>query len=404
MNFPRQAVILSGGKGTRLKQVSKNVPKPLIKLDGVPFLKYQINYLSQFPFQEIILLCGYKQKKFENFADNIKQKKIPIKVIYEDKILGTGGAIINAKKYLDDIFFLCNGDTFFQINLIDFFHKFTKEKSDGIIALKKSNNNNRYSEVKVNKNIITLFSDLPVKKNKLYNCGYYFFKKKLFFEKKIKKSLENEMLPIICKKYKISYKTFSDKLLDIGIPKDLKYAEIYFKKFNKRKYILLDRDGVINKENNYVHKWKDFKLIPGIIKLLKNLNKKKIPIFIVSNQAGVGKGYYGISDVENLHNKFINFLTSKKIFINQIYYCCHHKKATINKFKKNCSFRKPNNSFFKLIRKSWNLKSNNAILIEDNLNNKLFASKSNIKFILFDLKKNKDIYKFFVNSCKKFLL
>ena len=404
MNFPRQAVILSGGKGTRLKQVSKNVPKPLIKLDGVSFLKYQINYLSQFPFQEIVLLCGYKQKKFKNFVDNIKHKKIPVKIICEDKLLGTGGAIINAKKYLDDIFFLCNGDTFFQINLIDFFYKFTQEKSDGIIALKKSNKDNRYSEVKVNKNRITLFSDLPVKKNKLYNCGYYFFKKKIFFGKKIKKSLENEMLPNICKKYKISYKTFNDKLLDIGIPKDLKYAEKYFEKFNKRKFILLDRDGVINKENNYVHKWKDFKLIPGIIKLLKNLNKKKIPIFIVSNQAGVGKGYYKISDVENLHNKFINLLISKKIFINQIYYCCHHKNATIKKYKKNCSFRKPNNFFFKLIKKSWNLKSNNAILIEDNLKNKLFATKSNIKFILFDLKKNQNIYKFFINTCKKFLL
>ena len=64
MNFPNQAVILSGGQGTRLKQVSKNIPKPLINLDGIPFLKYQINYLSQFPFKEIILLCGYKKKKF----------------------------------------------------------------------------------------------------------------------------------------------------------------------------------------------------------------------------------------------------------------------------------------------------------------------------------------------------
>ena len=122
IKFPRQAVILSGGQGTRLRKISKNVPKPLLKLDGVSFLKYQINYLSQFPFQEIVLLCGYKQKQFKNFVASIKQTKIPIKIIYEDKILGTGGAIINAKEYLDDIFFLCNGDTFFQINLISFHH------------------------------------------------------------------------------------------------------------------------------------------------------------------------------------------------------------------------------------------------------------------------------------------
>ena len=404
MNFPNQAVILCGGQGTRLKHVSKNIPKPLINLDGIPFLKYQINYLSQFPFKELILLCGYKKKKFENFVKNINQNKIPIKIIYEDKILGTGGAIINARKYLDDIFFLCNGDTFFEINLINFFNKFIKQKGDGIVALKKSYKNNRYGEVKVNRNKITSFSNYPVKKNKLYNCGYYFFKKKIFLGKKIKRSLENEILPVVCKKHKIYYEVFKDELIDIGIPKDLNYAKKYFNKYNKRKFIILDRDGVINKERNYVHKWKDFKLIPGILKLLKYLNKKKIPIFVVSNQAGVGKGYYKISDVDELHNKFTKFLISKKIYINKFYYCCHHKNAIINKYKKDCLFRKPNNSFFKLISDSWNLKSNNALLLEDNLKNKGFASRSKIKFILFDLKKNKNIYKFFLKSCKKFLL
>ena len=61
--FPSQAVILVGGLGTRLKNFTKKTPKPLLKLDGNTFVDYQINFLSRYQFEEIILLCHYKKKR-----------------------------------------------------------------------------------------------------------------------------------------------------------------------------------------------------------------------------------------------------------------------------------------------------------------------------------------------------
>ena len=183
-DFPRQAVILVGGKGSRLGRITKRVPKPLIKFDKNHFLNYQINYLSQFPFKEILLLCGYKRNYFKKIKYH--SNKIKIKIINEKKTLGTGGAISNALSSLDDIFFLCNGDTFFEINLFDLYDSFDKNRNDGIIALKKATYAARYSKVIIKNNIINSFTKDKVKKEETFNCGFYFLKKKLFNNKKKK--------------------------------------------------------------------------------------------------------------------------------------------------------------------------------------------------------------------------
>jgi D-glycero-D-manno-heptose 1,7-bisphosphate phosphatase len=187
---------------------------------------------------------------------------------------------------------------------------------------------------------------------------------------------------------------FNEKLIDIGVLKDLNLAKKFFKKYNKRKFIILDRDGIINQDYGYICKWSNFKFIPGLIKFLKFLNKKKIPIFVITNQAGIAKGFYTENALRKLHSKLLNHLMLKKIFINQIYYCPHHINAKLKEYKKNCKFRKPNNSFYHLLKKQWILKSNNAIFIDDKINHKDFSIKSKIKFFYFNVKKNKNLFNF----------
>lgn len=390
-HFPRQAVILVGGKGSRLGKITQKTPKPLIKFDKNSFLNYQIDYLLQFKFKEILLLCGYKKNCFEQILH--KRKDVNIKIVYEKQPLGTGGAISNAFKYLDNIFFLCNGDTFFEINLFELYKNFNKNKDDGILALKKAESNERFSKVIVKKTKINLFTQDRVKKNEIFNCGFYFFKKKLFNNKK-KKSLEIDILPSLCKTKKIRYKIFNEKLIDIGVPKDLDLAKKFFKKYNKRKFIILDRDGVINHDYGYICKWNDFKFISGSIKFLKFLNSKKVPIFIITNQAGIGKNFYNEITLKKLHDKLLNYLMSKKIFIKKIYFCPHHVNARLKKYRKNCNFRKPNNGFYKLLKKQWTLKSDNAIFLDDKIENRNFAIKSKIRFFHFDKKKDRNLFNF----------
>ena len=113
-NF-QQAVILVGGLGSRLGKLTKKTPKPLLNIDGHSFIDYQINFLSKFPFKEILLLCGYRGNFFKKKYHLKKKNNTLIKCIIENKKLGTGGALINAKKSLNNYFLLCNGDTFLSL-------------------------------------------------------------------------------------------------------------------------------------------------------------------------------------------------------------------------------------------------------------------------------------------------
>ena len=135
--FPSQAVILVGGLGTRLKNFTKKTPKPLLKLDGNTFVDYQINFLSRYQFEEIILLCHYKKEEFKKLYHNKIINNCKIKCVFERSLSGTAGSIINAKKYLKNTFFLFNGDTFFEIDLIKFFKSFSSNNTNIHIAVKK---------------------------------------------------------------------------------------------------------------------------------------------------------------------------------------------------------------------------------------------------------------------------
>lgn len=110
--------------------------------------------------------------------------------------------------------------------------------------------------------------------------------------------------------------------------------------------VFLDRDGTINKEKNYLYKIEDFEFLPGVISGLKELQQAGFLIVIVTNQSGIARGFYTEEDLENLHKWMLCELEHEGIKIKKIYYCPHHPKAEIEKYRKNCSCRKPKTGLF----------------------------------------------------------
>lgn len=108
----KQAVILSGGFGTRLSHVVSNVPKPMAPIKDKPFLEYIIEQLQKQGFDSFIFLTGYKSEIIENSFTHLPNTRF----VKEETALGTGGAILNAFDFLNDDFYVINGDTFFDID------------------------------------------------------------------------------------------------------------------------------------------------------------------------------------------------------------------------------------------------------------------------------------------------
>ena len=150
---------------------------------------------------------------------------------------------------------------------------------------------------------------------------------------------------------------------------------------NKAKHaVFLDRDGTINFDYGYTYKFSEFKFRPHVIKGLKYLSKRKYLIFIVTNQAGVAKGKFKISDLIKLNSQLKNYLKRKKILINDIEYCPYHPDGIIKKYRKKTNFRKPGNLMIKKILKKWKVNTKKCFMLGDKKSDKLAAKKSKIYF------------------------
>ncbi len=110
-------VLLAGGRGKRLKQLTFNTPKPLININKKPFIQYLLNQFSKYNFNKIYILAGYKGYKLKNKYHKTKINLIPIECIVEKTPLGTGGALNLVKKKIKNNFILINSDSFLEIDL-----------------------------------------------------------------------------------------------------------------------------------------------------------------------------------------------------------------------------------------------------------------------------------------------
>ncbi|EAH7030910.1 D-glycero-D-manno-heptose 1-phosphate guanosyltransferase [Campylobacter lari] len=221
-----QAIVLAGGLGTRLKSVVQDLPKPMAPINGKPFLTFVLEYLKKQGITEVVLSVSYKYELIqEHFKDEFEGMRIRYNV--EKELLGTGGAIKDALKLIQNQAYVLNGDTIFDIDL----KKLVLNDNKICIALKQMQNFDRYGTVNVDgQGIVTSFEEKVFKKQGLINGGIYLLKKDVFDEFDLEKKFSfEEFLQKNHKLLKIQTQIFNDYFIDIGIPEDYKkFAENSF--------------------------------------------------------------------------------------------------------------------------------------------------------------------------------
>ena len=370
------AAILAGGLGTRLGEITKKTPKPLIKINNIEFIKYLIFDLVKNKFKKIIILTCYKSKKFKDKFDKLNFSNVKIICVDEKKPLGTGGSIAQLKKYKKN-FLVLNGDSYINFN----YQKFLKLKKSSLakILLVKNYNyksNKKLSNLNLNKNSYVIYS-----KDKYMNAGIYIFKKKLLDKFKISNnSLENNLLPNLINKRKVEGMTCENDFIDIGLKKNLVKSSLFFKKVFKLRAVLFDRDGTLNKNYGYVFKFAKFKWLKGSIEALKFLKFLNVKILVVTNQSGIGRGLYTKKDFYKLNRLINKNLKIHKTKIDKFYFAPYYKFSKNKNFRKNKNLRKPNNGMLMRALKDYKISRKNCFMIGDKKSDLLAAKKTKIIF------------------------
>ncbi len=191
-----KAIILAGGRGTRLKPVTDYVPKPLVPINNIPIIELQIRYLKRFGIKEFIICTGYKTEQIENFFKAKNNLGVKISYSIEKTALGTGGAIKKAAKLIKEKSFLViNGDV---ITNIDIRKLQSKLNSIAIIPLKT-----RYGIVEVADDKIVQFKEKKDINDLWMNAGIYHLSKLILKDLPQKGQIENTVFPKYAKAKKL---------------------------------------------------------------------------------------------------------------------------------------------------------------------------------------------------------
>jgi D-glycero-alpha-D-manno-heptose 1-phosphate guanylyltransferase len=220
-------IVLCGGLGTRLGQLTRNMPKPMLTVAGRPFLVHVLDQIKTARITGIVMAAGFEWEKIKSYFDETWDG-LPVQYSLESHPLGTGGAIKNAlAKIGDEDALVVNGDTLFAIDISKFLHFANSSGAMACIALRKVEDCSRFGRVTIDTSGKMLtFGEKGHSGPGLINGGIYFLRRGALDNIGLTTfSFETEFLEARQQSCSIYAMPFGDYFIDIGIPADLHRAQ-----------------------------------------------------------------------------------------------------------------------------------------------------------------------------------
>lgn len=363
-----QCVILVGGLGTRLGSLTADCPKPLLHVGSKPFLGHLIDNIRRFGFKRFVLLAGFKADLVREYAvELVTDDGIEIAVCTESSPAGTAGALIDAASVLDDEFLLLNGDSLFDFNFLDLALRQMPDPWLARLALRRVADTRRYGRVELDgSKVVSIQEKAEETSDGLINGGVYWLKKSvLALIDRTPMSLERDVFPALVKKGQLFGVEYQGPFIDIGIPDDLQFARTHWPDFLRRPATFFDRDGVLNEDDGYTHKPEKFRWMRGAKEAIRRANDEGRFVFVVTNQAGIARGYYDVGAVDRLHQWMNEQLREIGAHIDDFRYCPHHPEGKVPELSIACNCRKPEPGMITSLAAQWPIDLAASVMIGD---------------------------------------
>lgn len=361
-----QAVVLVGGHGSRLGNLVNDTPKPLLPTGGRPFLDYLIDNYVRHGIKRVILLAGYHSEKVLEYCARQNRKEVEIEVFVEHEPLGTAGALALAYGALDDCFLLSNGDSWLDFNILALLDGADTDRAVARISLHRVIDAGRYG--RVNMDVAGNISSFAEKQPGagLVNAGIYLVRRAIVERvNETPCSLERNVFPRLAREGLLRGFEFSGRFIDIGVPEDYRRAQTEVPNMARRPAAFLDRDGLLNEDDGYTHRPEQLRWLPGAREAIRHLNDKGWYVFVVTNQAGVARGYYTETDVDLFHQHMQAELQEYGAHIDAFAYCPHHPIGTVAHFARDCTCRKPRTGMLEALAARWPIEIERSFLLGD---------------------------------------
>lgn len=400
----KQAVILAGGKGSRLSSRLNGLPKPLVDFGGKPLLWYQLSLLDKYGFDHVLILVSYLSEKIVDYVDQSDFGDMHVECVHEISPLGTAGAVLSIYEKLQSTFLVIYGDTMLDVNLDRFKIYHEEEKCDVTLFVHPNSHPHDSDLVEVDdKNRILAFHAYPhnpeLHLQNLVNAALYIINRDCLlpmFNLEVHlldfgKHIFPELLRL---GVQISAYNSPEYIKDCGTPdrldgalRDYKSDKIVNARLDiPQKVIFLDRDGTINYDVGHLSNQKDLVLLDGVADAIKLINNSHYRCIVVTNQPVVARGDCSFATVEKIHNIIEMRIGEKGAFIDRFYFCPHHPDSGFenerSELKVFCKCRKPGTGLLDRASVDFNIDFSNSWFIGDTTVDIMTAKNGNLSSVL----------------------
>ena len=390
-----KALLMAGGKGTRISSVAADIPKPMIKIDGVPVLEREIACLARCGFTDLIITVSHLgQVIIDYFGDGSgvspatgKPFGVHIAYFVEEQPLGNAGALAYLKEQLTEDFLLLNADVLFDVDL-GRFAAFHRERG-GLATLFTHPNSHPYDSglLVVDEqgrvaDWLTKEDARPAYYHNCVNAGLHVLSPRLLkgLTAGSKIDLDRDILKPLAGTGQLFAYQSPEYVKDMGTPS--RYAAVCADVAaglpqrknlqNKQRAVFLDRDGTLNRYVGFLRHADELALLPGVGEAVRAINAAGYLAVVVTNQPVVARGEVSVKELEEIHCKLETLLGSEGAYLDAVYYCPHHPhkgyQGEVAALKIDCDCRKPKPGMLLRAARELNIDLSASFMVGDSEN------------------------------------
>lgn len=358
----RQAVILAGGKGTRLQSRLQGRPKPLIEIDGVPLLRRQVELLVRHGFGRVTILVSHMAGQIVDYCAAHGNFGIELEFVDDGEPRGTAGAVLAVLKRLEEEFLVVYGDTMLDVDLGRFWEFHRGHGAAASLFLHPNDHPHDSDLVEVDDGgIVRQFHPYPHSEGayfrNLVNAALYVIQREAlagFVTLPPPLDFAKDLFPRMLEAgMRISGYASPEYIKDAGTPdrldkvtRDVRSGRVARSNLAVRQGgVFVDRDGTLIHDPGHLASPDQVRLLEGIGPALKRLNLEGIRTALVTNQPVLARGECSFETLETIHAKLEWDLAMFGAYLDRIYVCPHHPDrgfpGEVAALKIECDCRKP---------------------------------------------------------------
>ena len=323
---PRQAVILAGGRGTRLRPITDTLPKPLVPFHGRPFVSYLLEQLKSQGIQEVLLLVGYLGGQVREYCGDGSRWGLEVDYVESGEEAETGRRLMDAAPQLAPNFLLMYCDNYWPMPLDEMWRRFSKSNAAAMVTAYNNRDGYTRNNLSIDEGGLVQAYD-PGRSSPGLNgveIGYALQSRQVLdYLPGANVSFEHTVYPALASRGMLRAFQTDHRYYSVGSHESLPLTEAFLK---PQQAVILDRDGVLNERPpraQYVTTWQEFRWLPHVFEALRLLQDAQYKLILATNQPGIARGVMTEDDLSSLHGRMTEELAQAGVEIDAIYHCPH---------------------------------------------------------------------------------